>query len=84
MAEKFSRGNQEGIYEDGTVSYTSKPIYSLDRLTPERSLVVRMTFPGDTPTYGISYVDESGDEMTHHLTVEVSGEDGTLLLRETN
>ena len=70
MAEKFSRGNQKGIYEDG--------------LTPERSLVVRMTFPGDTPTYGISYVDESGDEMTHHLTVEVSGEDGTLLLRETN
>ena len=48
MAEKFSRGNQKGIYEDGTVSYTSKPIYSLDRLTPERPLVVRMTFPGDT------------------------------------
>lgn len=72
------------IYEDGTVSYTSKPIYSLDRLTPERPLVVRMTFPSDTPTYGISCVDESGDGMTHHLTVAVSGEDGTLLLRETN
>lgn len=72
------------IYEDGTVSYASEPIYSLNRLTPERPLVVRMTFPGDTPTYGISYVDESGDGMTHHLTVEVSGKDGTLLLRETD
>ena len=72
------------ISEDGTVSYDSKPIYSLDRLTPERPLVVRMTFPGDTPTYGISYVDESGDGMKHNLTVEVSGEDGTLLLRETD
>ena len=72
------------IYEDGTVSYASKPIYSLDRLTPERPLVVCMTFPGDTPTYGISYVDESGDGMMHHLTVEISGEDGTLLLRESD
>lgn len=72
------------ISEDGTVSYDSKPIYSLDRLTPERSLIIRMTFPGDTPTYGISYVDESGDGMMHRLTVEVSGADGTLLLRETN
>lgn len=72
------------ISEDGTVSYDSKPIYSLDRLMPERPLVVRMTFPGDAPTYGISYVDESGDGMKHKLTVEVSGEDGTLLLRETD
>lgn len=31
------------ISEDGTVSYDSKPIYSLDRLMPERPLVVRMT-----------------------------------------
>lgn len=70
------------IYDDGTVSYASEPIYSLDRLTPERPLVVRMTFPGDTPTCGISYVDKSGDGMTHHLTVEISGEDGTLQLQE--
>ena len=70
------------IYEDGAVSYASEPIYSLDRLTPERPLVVRMTFPGDAPTYGISYMDESGDGMTHHLAVKVSGEDGTLSLQK--
>ena len=75
---------ESAVVSGGTVFYDSKLIYSLDRLTPERPLVVRMTFPGDTPTYGISYVDESGDGMKHNLIVEVSGEDGTLLLRETD
>lgn len=37
-----------------------------------------------TLAYGISYVDESGDGMKHQFSVEVSGEDGTLLLREIN
>lgn len=72
------------IYEDGTASYASEPIYSLERLTPERPLVVHMIFPGDTPAYGISYVDESGDGMTHRLMIEISGEDGTLSLQETD
>ena len=72
------------IYEDGTASYASEPIYSLERLTPERPLVVHMTFPGDTPAYGISYVDESRDRMTHRLMIEISGEDGTLSLQETD
>ena len=74
----------EEVNEDGKVSYDLKPIYSLDRLTPKRPLVVSLTFPGDTPAYGISYVDESGDGMKHQFSVEVSGEDGTLLLREIN
>lgn len=71
-------------YDDGTVSYAAEPIYSMERLTPERPLVVRTIFLGDTPTYGISYVDETGDGMMHCLTVDVSGDDGTLLLRETD
>lgn len=70
------------VYDDGTFSYAAEPVYSLERLTPEQPLVVRMAFPGDIPAYGISYVDESGDGMTHHFAVEISGEDGSLLLRE--
>lgn len=69
------------VYDDGTVSYSAEPIYTLDVLTPVRPLVVRMTFPGDIPTYGISYVDEDG--AIHRLTLEISGKDGTLLLKET-
>ena len=71
------------VYDDGTVSYAAEPLYSLESLIPGRPLVVRMAFPGDTTAYGISYVDEYGDGMTHCLTVEVSGEDGSLILRET-
>lgn len=71
------------VYDDGTVSYAAESIYSLESLMPDRPLVVRMAISGDTPAYGISYVDEYGDGMTHCLTVEVSGEDGSLILRET-
>ena len=69
------------VYDDGTVSYLTEPLYSMDVLTPERPLVVRMSFPGDLPAYGISYTDEDG--AIHRLTLEISGEDGTLLLTET-
>ena len=71
------------VYDDGTVSYAPDPVYSMERLTGDCPLMVRMTFPGDMPAWGISYVDESGDGMTHRLTVEVSGEDGSLILRGT-
>lgn len=69
------------VYDDGTVSYLTEPLYSMDVLTPEHPLVVRMSFPGDSPAYGISYTDEDG--AIHRLTLEISGEDGTLLLTET-
>ena len=69
------------VYDDGTISYCAEPLYSAESLMPERPLVVRMSFPGDIPAYGISYVD-SGDGMTHCLTVEIRGEDGSLMLRE--
>lgn len=71
------------VYDDGTVSYAAEPLYSLEHLIPDGPLVVRMSFPGDMPAYGISYVDEYGDGMTHCLTVEISGEDGSLILQET-
>lgn len=70
------------VSDDGSVSYSAEPLYSLDVLTPERPLAVRMSFPGDIPAYGISYTDEYGDGLTHRLTVEISGEDGSLILRE--
>lgn len=71
------------VYDDGSVSYVSEPLYSMENLIPDRPLVARMVFPGDTPAYGISYVDDYGDGKTHFLTVEISGEDGSLILRET-
>lgn len=39
-----------------------------------------MTFSGDIPNYGISYVDEQG--TTRNYALEVSGKDGSILLSE--
>ena len=39
-----------------------------------------MTFYGDIPSYGIACVDGSGAKR--HFVLEISGADGSLLLRE--
>ena len=49
-------------------------------LTSDQSLLVTMTFLGDMPNNGISYVDANGN--LHRYTVELSGMNGSLLLSE--
>ena len=70
----------ENVDENGKVTFSTQELYSLDALTPERPLVVGMTFYGDIPSYGISYVDESG--TTRKYAVEISGDSGSLLISE--
>ncbi|NLL37724.1 MAG: hypothetical protein GX256_09425 [Fretibacterium sp.] len=57
-----------------------KELYSADELSPERPLVIRMSFPGSMPSRGISYVDENG--TTRYFAVCMSGEDGSIFLYE--
>ncbi len=66
------------VDEDGKIRFTVKELYALDQLTPERPLVVGLTFYGDLPHYGISYVDENG--ITRQFAIQISGKDGSLLL----
>lgn len=68
------------VDEDGKINYQTQEIYFADTLMPQRPLVVEMTFYGDMPSYGISYVDETG--ATRLFSVNLSGEDGSLLLSE--
>ena len=70
----------EDINESGKPMFSVVELHTLDRLTPERPLVLGMTFWGSIPHYGISYVDESG--TTRNYAVHESGEDGSLLLVE--
>lgn len=44
--------------------------------------ILLLVFWGDLPGYGISYVDANGD--LRYFAIEVSGEDGALLLREAD
>ena len=70
----------EDVDENGQMTFSEKQLYTLDSLTSERPLVVAMTFYGSVPRYGISYVDQNGTER--RFAVEMSGEDGSILLRE--
>lgn len=68
----------EDVSDDGNVSYSINDIYSHGTLTFDRPLVVEMTFYGDTPSYGISYKDETGE--TKRFSISMSGYDGSLEL----
>lgn len=66
--------------EDGTIKFDSKEIYSQDELGKDVPLIVTMTFVGEIPNYGISYVDENGE--TKKYSIGISGYDGLLFLDE--
>lgn len=51
-------------------------------MTPETPVAVQLNFSGDLPAYGFSYKDQNG--KLHRFAIEVSGENGALLLREAS
>lgn len=67
-------------YQDDMAIYEEEPIYYLGNLNYEADFILRMTFFGDMPTYGISYVDRNGN--TRHYAITMSGQDGSVQLEE--
>ncbi len=55
-------------------------LYQMDRLDPEKPLVVEVSFPGDLTTYGIRFTDSEG--IVRRYTVTISGRNGSLVLTE--
>ena len=55
-------------------------LHTIDELSPDQSFLAQVPFWGDLTTYGISFIDETGRER--HFSVLISGEDGSLILRE--
>lgn len=70
----------QSVGDDGTPEYLADEVYALETLSPERPLVVAMAFTGDLPNNGIAFTSEEGD--TYRLALDISGEDGSLLLTE--
>lgn len=64
----------------GKITFTEEELYKQESLTPQRPLLVVLTFYGDLPHYGISYLDEKGQVKKY--SVQISGEDGTLILND--
>ena len=70
----------EGMEDDGMPVFSVLELHTQDALTPERPLLVRTSFPGDLPSNGICYTDDSG--ATRYFSVSESGFDGSLILSE--
>ena len=64
----------------GSLSYSTEELYALDELTPDRPLLLNMTFYGLLPSYGVSYVDDSGETICY--SINMSGKDGSEILTE--
>ena len=66
------------VDDNGKATFSTKELYTLPALTPERPLVLGMAFYGSTPHYGISFLDEKGERK--RFFINKSGEDGSILL----
>ena len=66
--------------EDGTPIFLTDTIYNYGELDKGQSLMVKLGFPGDMPSYGISYIDINGVEKQYAL--QQSGKDGSLIMIE--
>ena len=63
-----------------SLSFSTEELYALDELTPDRPLLLNMTFYGLLPSYGVSYVDDSGETL--YYSINMSGKDGSVILTE--
>lgn len=70
----------ESVDDYGNMDFSVTPLYTQDTLTPDLALVVDLTFYGDLPSYGISYVD--ANRQLWRFYIVISGEDGSILLTE--
>ena len=62
---------------EGNPVFLTDQLYEQEELTRERPLQVTLTFPGDLPTVGFSYVRPDGQECWFSLGQ--SGMDGSLI-----
>ncbi len=68
----------QDVDENGHANFKTEPLLSLYTLEADDPIAVPMSFPGDIPTNGISYLDENGEPLL--FTVSISGMDGSLEL----
>ena len=75
----------EDVADDGTMTCSATLAGDdchWDTMTSDTPIAVQLIFPGDLPAYGISYEDQHG--TLRRFAIEVSGDDGSLLLREAD
>ncbi len=75
----------EDVADDGTVTFSATlpgNDCQWETMPPNMLIAVQLIFPDTLPAYGISYRDVEGD--LRRFTIELSGYDGSILLREVD
>ena len=70
----------ESVDDNGIIDFSATPLHTQDVLTPGKALVADLTFFGDSPSYGISYVD--ANRQLWRFYIVISGYDGSIILGE--
>lgn len=66
---------------NGDITFqVEKALYTQNKLTPEKALVITMLLDGAIPNRGISYIDGNG--TARYFTISMSGQDDSLMLTE--
>lgn len=65
------------VDSEGNPVFETEQIYAQEELSRERPLQAVLTFPGDMPTVGFSYVRQDGQEC--RFSIGQSGKDGSLI-----
>ena len=68
----------QDVDESGHANFKTEVLLQFYTLEVGDPIAVPMSFPGDIPTNGISYLDENGEPLL--FTVSLSGKDGSLEL----
>lgn len=66
------------VDEDGYPIFETEELFAPEDSTLSRPLLVKLTFHGDLPSYGVSYLDET--DTLRLLALSISGEDGSISL----
>lgn len=72
--------NMVDVKQNGDPVFNMNDIYEYGELKKGKSLMIRLSFPGDMPNYGISYIDKSGARK--YYAIQQSGMDGSLIMWE--
>lgn len=71
------------VSESGRMEFDAYPaLPQISGLVPDSPLAIGLTFQGDIPCYGFQYEDEDGE--LRRFALEISGEDGSILVREAS
>ena len=64
----------ENVDENGNVTYQEQTLFGMDSMNKGTSLVLGMSFLGEVPFYGVSYLDENGVEKKYCFQIDAVGE----------